>query len=174
MSAPYPRQQGDKVSKADSGFVRLEGRFSGMFARCGLGNVKAALRLSALSASVAGLATFGCGTQQATLYITAPSTAVAGSSFTVTVTAMVGGSRDTVINSPVQFTSSDHAAELPPIYYFSANDSGSHTFVNGVTLMTAGSQSITATIIGASGLTATANLTVSAMSTAAQFKSTTP
>jgi hypothetical protein len=75
---------------------------------------------------------------------------------------MVGGSRDKIINSSIHFTSSDRAAVLPGDYYFTANDAGSHTFTNAVTLMTAGSQSITATAFGASGLNGTANVTVSA------------
>ncbi len=82
---------------------------------------------------------------------------------------MVGGSRDTIINSPIHFTSSDSSAILPADYYFTANDAGSHTFTNGITLMTAGSQSITATVIGASGINGTANVTVSAATTATQF-----
>jgi len=104
---------------------------------------------------------FGCGTH-AILVITTPSSAVAGSPFTVTVTAMVGGSRDTVINSPVHFTSSDSAAVLPQNYYFTASDAGSHTFTNGVTLNTPGIQSITGTILGATGINGTTNVTVSA------------
>ena len=115
-----------------------------------------------MSALVAALATFGCATQHATLDITAPSTAVAGSPVTVTVTAMIGGNRDTIINSPIKFTSSDPAAILPPIYYFNANDAGSHTFTNGVTLMTAGRQSIAASVVGAAGLNGRANVTVTA------------
>jgi hypothetical protein len=118
---------------------------------------------------VAGLVTFGCGTS-ATLDITAPSSALAGSPFTITVTAMVGGSRDTIINSPIHFTSSDSAAVLPGIYYFTANDAGSHTFTHGVTLMTAGNQSITATVIGAPGLNGTTNVTVSAATALAQSR----
>jgi hypothetical protein len=115
-----------------------------------------------LGVLVAGLATFGCGTY-ATLEISAPPGAISGSAFSITVTAMVGENRDTIINSPIKFTSSDPAAVLPPLYYFNANDAGSHTFTNGVTLMTVGNQSITATVIGAAGLTGSAKVTVSAM-----------
>lgn len=116
---------------------------------------------------------FGCGTPHATFDITAPSSAPAGSPFTITVTAMVGANRDTVINSPVHFTSSDSAAVLPPDYYFTANDAGSHTFINGVTLITDGSQTITGTDIGAPGINGTASITVSA-STAAQLRVSEP
>jgi hypothetical protein len=132
-----------------------------------------ALRLWAFGGAVAGLLTFGCGTY-ATLHLTTPSSAVEGSPFTITVSATIGTSPDKIINSPVRFTSSDSAAVLPPVYYFNANDTGSHTFTNGVTLMTAGSQSITATVIGASGLTATANVTVAGTSAATQFNENPP
>jgi hypothetical protein len=113
--------------------------------------------------------TLGCG-RSATLEISAPSSAIASSPFTITVTALVGGSRDTVINSVVHFSSSDSAAVLPANYLFTKNDAGAHTFTNGVTLMTAGSQSITATIIDASALTATTNVTVSAATTTTKFE----
>jgi len=128
------------------------------------------LRIWTLSAVVAGLATFGCGTTHAILEITAPSSAVSGSPFTVTVTAMVGSSRDTVINSAIHFTSSDSTAVLPGDYYFSGQDAGSHTFTNGVTLRTVGTQSLTAFIVGASGITGTANVSVSADSSAEQSR----
>jgi hypothetical protein len=102
-----------------------------------------------------------CG-RTATLEISAPTTAVVGSPFTVTVTAMIGERRDTVINSVVRFTSSDAAAILPGQYQFTATDAGSHTFANGVTLRTAGNQTIMATIFDASALTATAKVAVAA------------
>jgi hypothetical protein len=97
-----------------------------------------------LSAAVVVSMPFGCATPTAILVVTAPATAVAGSPFTITVTAMAGRSRDTIFNQDVKFTSSDGAASLPPIYTFTTADAGSHTFTNGVTLMTAGTQSVTA------------------------------
>jgi hypothetical protein len=152
----------DKVSNPKAGFVCLDARSSRKAARLGLGNVLASLRLSALGAAVAGLVTFGCGTPHATLDISVPFSAIAGSPFTVTVTAMVDGSRDTVINSSIHFTSSDSSAVLPADYYFTVTDAGSHTFTNGVTLMTVGNQSVTVTEIGVPGLNGTTNVTVSA------------
>ena len=149
------------MSNAEAGFVRLCARFSGKSIRLGLENLLAALRRSALGAMVAGLVTFGCGTPHATLDISVPPSAIAASPFTVTVTALVGESRDTVINTGIHFTSSDRSAVLPADYYFTATDAGSHTFTNGVTLMTAGSQRITATGIGVPGLNGTSNVTVS-------------
>jgi len=122
-----------------------------------------------LAACMALLVTSNCG-RSATLEISAPSSAVAGLPFTVTVTAMIGDSPDRVINSVIRFTSSDPAAVLPGNYQFTVNDVGSHTFTNGVILMTAGSQTITATIFDASALTATAKVTVSAATTSRSYR----
>ncbi len=143
-----------------SGFIA---RISSMPARLGLKNLSAALRLYLPCATVAwlGLMMSGCGTT-AVLHLTAPATAVSGTPFTITVTATVNGKPDTVINSPIKFTSSDPAAVLPGNYYFTATDAGTHTFTNAVTLMTPGSQSITVTVVGGPGLNATANVEISA------------
>lgn len=162
-------KQGDKVRRTSAGFGRSVARLSIKSARRGPRKRRAALRLWALSVIVAAFAPFGCGAP-ATLQISAPSNVVAGTPFAVTLTAIVGGSRDTVINSAIHFTSSDRAAVLPPDYYFTANDAGSHTFTNGVILKTPGNQSITATTIGAPGLNGTANILVSAPATAMQFQ----
>jgi hypothetical protein len=160
----------DRLSNADAGFVRFYARFSGKSACLGLGNVLAARLLWALSAAMAGLVAFSCGSPAANLEISAPSSAIVGSPFTVTVSAMVDGRRDTIFNSPIHFTSSDSAAVLPADYAFTPADAGSHTFTNGVTLMTAGSQSIKATDNIASSITATANVTVTAGTTDRQFR----
>jgi hypothetical protein len=105
--------------------------------------------------------TFGCGTPHAILDFSAPSTAAAGSAFTVTVTATIGGKRDTIINSYINFTSSDPAAVLPGLYRFTPADAGSHTWTNGFILMTLGNQTVSASIFDASGINGTANVTVS-------------
>jgi hypothetical protein len=103
----------------------------------------------------------GCATPHAVLTFTAPSTATAGAPFTVTVTATIDGRRDTIINSDITFTSSDPAAILPSQYRFTQADAGSHTWTNGFTLMTAGNQSVSATIFDATGINGTAEVTVS-------------
>src|SRR5260370_21046870 len=59
----------------------------------------------------------------------------------------------------VQFTSSDGQALLPGNYTFVAGDNGVHTFSNGVTLKTAGSQTVTATDGGGHTGSATVNVT---------------
>ena len=160
------------MSNANAGCVLANasrlGKSAGRGSRSGL----TALRLGALGPALAGLMTFGCGTH-ATLDITAPSSSIAGSPFTITVTAVVGQRRDTVINSAIVFTSSDSKAVLPPRYSFTPNDAGSHTFTDGVTLMTPGSQSITATVSGAPGINGTANVTVDA-AIAMQFNVSAP
>jgi hypothetical protein len=125
------------------------------------GKEPSCLRLCALTAAIAVSMTFGCGTTHAILVFTAPSTATEGTPFTVTVTVTVNGRRDTIINNSIHFTSSDPAAVLPPEYNFTPADSGSHTWTNGFVLMTPGNQTISGSIIDASGINGTANVTVS-------------
>jgi hypothetical protein len=86
---------------------------------------------------------------------------VAGTPFDVTVTAKdAGGNTVTDYRGTVHFTSSDAAAGLPADYTFTAGDGGTHTFANGVTLKTAGSQTITATDKQTSSITGNATVTV--------------
>jgi len=118
-------------------------------------------RSSALIAVMAALMLFGCGTTHATLNFTAPSSATAGVPFTVTVTVLYKGRPDTVINSPIHFTSSDPAAVLPPDYYFTQADAGSHTWNNAFTLSTPGNQTISGSIFNATGINGSASITVS-------------
>jgi hypothetical protein len=138
--------------------------FQANLLRPGRVNLRAARLLWALSAVMAGFGVLSCGSPVANLTISAPSSAVAGSPFSVTVTAMADGRRDTIFNSPVHFSSSDSAAVLPNKYAFTAADAGSHTF-NNVILMTAGSQSIKVTDNIAPSLNATTNVTVTAATT---------
>ena len=83
------------------------------------------------------------------LTVTAPASATAGASFDVTVTAK--DKYDNVATGyagSVAFTSTDpnttHVV-LPAGYTFLPGDNGTHTFTLGATLITAGSQTITAT-----------------------------
>ncbi len=82
-----------------------------------------------------------------TLVVSAfPSPTTAGAAHSVTVTAHDAfGNTATGYTGTVHFTSSDGGAVLPANYTFVAGDNGVHTFTNGATLKTAGSQSITAT-----------------------------
>jgi hypothetical protein len=136
-------------------------RFLGKSHRLGTEKKPSALRLCALTAAIAISMTFGCGTPHAILEFTAPSTVTSGSPFTVTVTATIDGKRDTIINSHIQFTSSDPAAVFPDFYTFTPADAGSHTWTNGFILNTPGNQTISASIPDATGINGSANVTVS-------------
>src|SRR5260370_13317915 len=94
------------------------------------------------------------------LLVTAPASSAAGAAFSVTVTAQ-DQYNNTVTNytGTITFTSSDPQAVLPGSYTFVAGDNGVHTFSNGVTLKTAGSQTVTATDGGGHTGSATVNVT---------------
>ena len=91
--------------------------------------------------------------------LSAPSSATAGTSFSLTVTAEDAyGNVATGYTGTVHFTSSDGQAALPADYTFTPGDGGVHTFT--VTLKTAGSQTVTATDTASSSITGQASLTV--------------
>jgi hypothetical protein len=114
-----------------------------------------------LSVALLALLSFSCGSSHAILVISAPATVVAGSPFSATVTAMYNGARDTVIDGPIHFTTSDQAAALPTLYVFTAADAGSHTFT-GLTLVTPGNQTMTVSDYDATPIAGTVNIMVSA------------
>ena len=118
-------------------------------------------RFSAVSILIVAGVTLSCGTSHAVLNFSAPSGTTAGSAFTVSVTATIGGERDTIINSVITFTSSDPAAILPAQYQFTSADRGSHTWTNGFVLNTPGNQTISATMFDAKGINGTASIAVS-------------
>ncbi len=144
--------------------ARVADVLAGMFARFGLGPVRVVPLLCVLSTAMGGLVSCGAA-PSATLEINAPASVVAGVPFTVTVTATANGRRDTIIDSIIVFSSSDRSAVFPPYYVFTTADAGSHTFTNGFTLMTVGSQSIKAAALQVSSINGIANVTVSAATT---------
>ena len=108
----------------------------------------------------------GCGTPHATLQFTAPGNVTVGTPFTVTVTVLYEGKVDTVVNTPIHFTSSDPAATLPTNYSFTPSDAGSHTWTNGFVLATPGSQTVSGFIyltssISSSGINGSTQIKVS-------------
>jgi hypothetical protein len=141
--------------------------FSVIFCR-NVGNANANIRSAykaravvlALAIAAYEVLFLGCGNPHAMLQLTAPSTTMAGSPFTVTVTALVDGNPDSIINSRLQFSSSDLAAVLPPDYHFTPADAGSHTFTDAFTLITPGEQTISAKIHDANGINGSANISV--------------
>lgn len=150
-----------RVYRANCLLHRIDVFFPGQLRRSRSRTAPSARRLCLSIAAIAISMTFSCGTQHAILNFSAPATATAGSPFTVTVTVTVGGTRDTIINSVISFTSSDPAAVLPASYQFTSADAGSHTWTNGFTLITPGNQTISASIFDASGINGTASVTVS-------------
>ena len=81
------------------------------------------------------------------LAFTAPTSANAGDTFSIAVSATtVEGTIATGYSSRVHFTSSDVLAGLPADYTFTAADAGMHTFT--VTLKASGSRFISATEVG--------------------------
>ena len=86
-----------------------------------------------------------------TLIVLTPSTITAGTPFSITVEAVNNAYNDIAQSyaGTVQFSSTDaYPAVLPSNYTFTGKgtglDNGTHTFTNGVTLFTAGNQTITA------------------------------
>jgi hypothetical protein len=97
------------------------------------------------------------------LFVSAPSSVTAGNSFTITVSAMDPyGNVDTNYTGTVTFTSSDaYPGVLPADYTFTAADNGTHTFA-GVTLFSAGAQTLTTQDTANGSLTGSATVAVAA------------
>ena len=97
----------------------------------------------------------------------------AGQTGTVTVTARDPyGNTATGYRGSVHFSSTDPQASLPANYTFTSSDNGVHTF--SATLKTAGSQSITATDLATTSLTATQAGIVVNPAAASQLQITAP
>jgi hypothetical protein len=97
--------------------------------------------------------------------VSAPSGATAGSTFTITVTALdANNNTATGYRGTAHFTSSDAGTgfSLPQDYTFVAGDHGRHSFTNLVTLVTAGKQTVTATDKAAGTITGSVTVTVGA------------
>jgi hypothetical protein len=94
--------------------------------------------------------------------VVAPASATSGVAFDVTVIAVDPyGNTDMNYTGTIHFTTSDMDPRvvLPPDYTFQPSDAGMVTFAGGVTLITLGDQSLTATDT-TSGITGTATVTV--------------
>jgi hypothetical protein len=96
--------------------------------------------------------------------LSAAATVTAGTPFDVTVKAVDPfGQTALGYRGIAQFTSSDPLTvpqDLPGNYTFTSADAGQHTFTNGVTLKTAGSQTVTATDTGTSSISGSAAVSV--------------
>jgi len=110
------------------------------------------------------------------VFTSTPADATAGVPFSITVKAEDNSNVvDTGYTGTVHFTKSDSGAgsALPANYIFVTGDNGSRTFTNGVTLVTAGDQTVTATDTVTSSITGTATVDVMP-STATHFQVTAP
>jgi hypothetical protein len=159
--------RGEEVSSLRKGFLRFDASVYRNPRRLARPLMQPAFRPSALCGLLAALMTLSCGTAgHATLELAAPPNVTAGTPFTITVSVLYQGKPDTVINSPIHFTSTDPGAVLPGNYYFTPSDAGSHTWTNGFILATPGTQTITGYIyddasVTESGINGSASITVS-------------
>jgi hypothetical protein len=115
-----------------------------------------------ITGSQSGITVTPAGAANLVVAATTPQTA--GTPFSVTVTAKDAfNNTATAYTGIVHFTSNDPGADsLPGNYTFTGPDNGVHVFSNGVTLVTAGSRTVTATdtVNGAiTGLTGTISVT---------------
>jgi hypothetical protein len=94
--------------------------------------------------------------------VSAPAMSTAGSALTITVTALdMNGMVVTGYTGTVHIVASDSQATVPADYAFISGDQGVHTFTNGVTLRTAGTDEITVTDTSNSNITGSAIVNVS-------------
>jgi hypothetical protein len=115
-----------------------------------------------ITSSVTGNAIITVNALQATHFtVSAQASSIAGSAFTVTVTALdANGNTATGYTGTAHFSSSDGLALLPSNYTFTSGDGGVHVFTSAATLKTAGSQTVTATDTVNTTISGTATITV--------------
>jgi hypothetical protein len=93
--------------------------------------------------------------------LTVPATVTAGTPFDLTVTAVDPfGQTALGYTKTVQISSTDGQAALPVNYAFTLGDNGMHTFSNGVTLKTAGNETVIATDTVTGSITSSATVAV--------------
>jgi hypothetical protein len=93
--------------------------------------------------------------------LSSPASVTAGTAFSLTVSALTAsGTVDPNYRGTVTFSSTDGQATLPANYTFTAADAGVHVFSNGVTLKTAGSQTVTARDTATATITGSATIGV--------------
>ncbi|HEV3081124.1 MAG TPA: fibronectin type III domain-containing protein, partial [Gemmataceae bacterium] len=152
---------GQAVLPANSTLTNGTGPFTATLKTAGAQSLTAT---DTVTASITGSASVTVNPAAATHYqLAAPGSATAGSAFTVMLTALDQFNNiATAYQGKAHFTASDAGAGvvLPADYTFVAGDNGVHTFTNGVTLVTAGSPTITATDTVTASITGSASVTV--------------
>ena len=109
-----------------------------------------------------------CVSAPPTFTLSAPGSVLSGTPFTLSlaVQSSTGATLSPPYTGTVQFTSSDGAAILPVNYTFTTTDANTHTFTNVSTLKTSGPQTITVTDTHSGGFVGTAQVTVTAHTSA--------
>jgi len=152
---------GQAVLPANSTLTNGTGPFTATLKTAGAQSLTAT---DTVTATITGSASVTVNPAAATHYqLAAPGSATAGSAFTITLTALDQfNNTATAYQGKAHFTASDAGAGvvLPADYTFVAGDNGVHTFTNGVTLVTAGSRTITATDTVTASITGSASVTV--------------
>jgi hypothetical protein len=99
------------------------------------------------------------------LAVSAPANVTSGKAFTVSVTAQDPfNNTATGYLGTVQFSTSDASHTLPANYTFVTVDHGVHPFVNGTTLNTIGTQTVTAADTGTSSINGSTSVSVTHLS----------
>jgi hypothetical protein len=162
QTLPALYQLGANATTYGNDFYDVTGGNNGLAARAGY-DLVTGLGSPRANNLIPDLAKYGVST---TLSVTtSTSTPTAGAPFGATVTAKnSSGQTLTTYTGTVHFTTSDQGSgvSLPGDYTFTASDNGSHTFTNLVTLVTAGSQTVTATDAANGAITGQATVTVGA------------
>jgi hypothetical protein len=162
----FTSTDGSATLPANSTLTNGAGTFSATLSTAGNQTITAT---DTVSGSITGtsntIAVHAGAATHLTVAATSPETA--GAAFNVTVTALDGGNNvATGYTGIVHFTKSDAGAgsAVPANYSFNGGDAGVHTF--SVTLVTAGSQTVTATDTVTASITGTATITVNAAAAA--------
>src|SRR5439155_1058676 len=107
--------------------------------------------------------------------VSAPASSTAGIAFTTTVTALDAfNNTATGYTGTAHFTSTDGLAVLPSNYTFLVGDAGVHSFINGVTLKTAGGRTITGTDTINGSINGTSSAVTVSAAAATHFSMTAP
>ncbi|EDY16538.1 hypothetical protein CfE428DRAFT_5961 [Chthoniobacter flavus Ellin428] len=158
----FTSTDGQAVLPANSTLANGQGVFSSTLKTAGAQTITGTDTTTSSITGTSGNITVG-GAAATHFTVTLPATSLAATPFSVTITALDPfNNLATGYRGTVHFTTSDTGAgtTLPANYSFVAGDNGLHTFTNGVTLVTAGTQTVTATDTVSSGVTGSGSLTV--------------
>jgi hypothetical protein len=154
LPANYTFTSGDQGAHTFSATLRTAGTF-GLLAQD--------VSSSTITGTQSGIVVNAGAVSGLRIYSTSPNSYPANPGRPTDVTVLAADAYGNAVpgyTGTVHFNSSDAAATLPADYTFTAADNGLHTFAGGVTMQTAGTQTITATDTGNSAFTSTMSLSV--------------